>query len=282
MAEIFSLEAPALPPLGMQYNADLSGKPIAAHVFPRHIHDKGLEIYLPLVEGTVFTVENRAYTPAPGEAVFSLPGEVHFCTLRQEMPHTHFCFWFDAPDHPYLRPFFAQAENRHITLSEDDRRQAQNICFSLLAATQAVDERGEYCAALALLHIFGKQLPMPEDPALPERMQRILTDADAHFREIRTVGYFTAKYFVSDSTLTRWFRTYTGKTPRVYLEEKRLTCAKESLRAGKSVTDACFGAGFSDLSDFIRLFRRRFGITPAAYGKISFDGSSLQLYSNIE
>jgi AraC-like DNA-binding protein len=37
------------------------------------------------------------------------------------------------------------------------------------------------------------------------------------------------------------------------------------LRRGRSVTDAAFSAGFSDLSRFARMFERRFGMLPSGY-----------------
>jgi AraC-like DNA-binding protein len=54
-------------------------------------------------------------------------------------------------------------------------------------------------------------------------------------------------------------------SPHTFLEEKKLAYAKQLLMGGASVTDACFGAGFSDNSHFISVFKRKFGETPYKY-----------------
>ena len=54
---------------------------------------------------------------------------------------------------------------------------------------------------------------------------------------------------------------------KMYLETKKLAYSRMLLKEGMPVADACSLAGFSDYSNFIRLFRLRFGITPNKYKK---------------
>ena len=65
----------------------------------------------------------------------------------------------------------------------------------------------------------------------------------------------------------RVFRELTGTPPHRRLLEIRLQHAAERLRDGCSVTETCFAVGFSNLSHFIRLFRRRFGTSPSRYAR---------------
>ena len=84
-------------------------------------------------------------------------------------------------------------------------------------------------------------------------------------RKISFITLFTRTYFVSQSTLCRMFRKHLQTTPRLYLESKRLAHSRRLLREGKSVLDACYESGFSDYSNYIRLFKRRFSVTPGQY-----------------
>ena len=58
---------------------------------------------------------------------------------------------------------------------------------------------------------------------------------------------------------------YLNTTPKNYIETRRLVYARKLLKDGYSVKDAAYKSGFSNTSNFIRLFKSRFGITPKAY-----------------
>jgi AraC-like DNA-binding protein len=67
----------------------------------------------------------------------------------------------------------------------------------------------------------------------------------------------------------RLFKSIYGKTPHQYLTSVRIDRAKELLAAGETVARACFSVGFDSISSFTGLFRRRTGITPAAFQRES-------------
>ncbi len=66
-------------------------------------------------------------------------------------------------------------------------------------------------------------------------------------------------------TLERRFREATGTSPRRWIQECRLERSRELLEGGASLSQACEGAGWSDVASFARLFRERTGMTPARY-----------------
>jgi AraC family transcriptional regulator len=70
---------------------------------------------------------------------------------------------------------------------------------------------------------------------------------------------------MSKSSLTRMFKKELGISPMEYVINQRLQHAKELLRMTKSVKESCFGAGFTDVNYFVRLFKSREGLTPGAY-----------------
>jgi len=64
---------------------------------------------------------------------------------------------------------------------------------------------------------------------------------------------------------SRLFKVIYGKTPHQYLTDVRINRAKELLAAEATVAGACFSVGFDSISSFTGLFRRRVGLTPAAF-----------------
>lgn len=65
-----------------------------------------------------------------------------------------------------------------------------------------------------------------------------------------------------------FFKSMTGKTPIEYLNEYRIEKACHKLRyTDMPVTDIAFSCGFSDLSYFIKTFKRLKGVSPGKYRK---------------
>lgn len=63
-----------------------------------------------------------------------------------------------------------------------------------------------------------------------------------------------------------FFKSMTGKTPIEYLSEYRVEKAAHKLRTTDlSVTDVAFSSGFSDLSYFIKTFKKIKGVSPGKY-----------------
>ena len=73
------------------------------------------------------------------------------------------------------------------------------------------------------------------------------------------------KACMSRSKLYTEFKKQLGCTPSEYLQQQRLKIAAETIRTGKTITQACYDVGFNDLSHFSRRFTRFFGCSPSQY-----------------
>lgn len=68
---------------------------------------------------------------------------------------------------------------------------------------------------------------------------------------------------INEFKLKKGFRQIFGTTPFNHLRETRLEVARAHLESGKlNVCEACMAVGYSNLGNFIGLFRKRFGMTP--------------------
>lgn len=67
----------------------------------------------------------------------------------------------------------------------------------------------------------------------------------------------------------RFFRNEIGMTPHAWFTRTRLEHAKSLLGQGGSPAETALSCGFSDQSHLTRLFRSRYGITPANYRKLA-------------
>ena len=63
----------------------------------------------------------------------------------------------------------------------------------------------------------------------------------------------------------RLFKHVYGTTPHQYLINIRIERAVDLLEKGASVKEACFAVGFDSVTSFTGLFKRRIGLSPAAF-----------------
>ena len=232
-----------------------------------HLHDT-LELYV-LIEGDVsFSVESSLYKLSAGDAIISKPNELHNCILNTRSVHRHLCFWFDTSAGFVFDEFIKHdfGVGNHVKPDSEAKERLLQIYNSLVKANENGDRHAEFYLTLEMLGIFRKFIGSDSDSTgLPGIMQDIMSDINANLKSIKNLDYFTAKYFLSQSTLYRMFKTYLNTTPKLYIETKKLAYSRKLLKEGSSVGEAALESGFSDVSNFIRLFKKRFSVTPKEY-----------------
>mgnify|MGYP001809851184 CR=1 FL=1 len=81
-----------------------------------------------------------------------------------------------------------------------------------------------------------------------------------------TIGELAALLRMSTVRFRQLFREATGKQPVRFIQERRIERACWLLRRTQlSIKEAAASCGFSELTFFYRVFRRRMGISPAVY-----------------
>lgn len=263
------IKFPSVSEFKMEYYLNDKTVPSDAMKFPPHIHD-GLEIYA-LIEGDVsFLVEDSTYKLSPGDVIIAKPNEIHNCILNTKSVHKHICFNFDCPSDPIFSEFTKHefGKDNRISPSKADKERLFVLYPEITKAGMEQNERRVFYLTLEMLDILSKNISANAPHKLmPPLMLDIISDINENFTEISNLSYFTNKYYVSQSTLNRMFRVYLHTSPKLYLDTKRLAYSRVLLKEGKSVLDACTQAGFSDCSNYIRLFKKYFSVTPGKYRK---------------
>ncbi len=263
----YSLNVSGINNYEIDYYFNDRGEVYPKKIFPHHIHDR-LEIYL-LLEGDVsFAIESSVYKMTAGDAVIIKPNEMHNCILESVSVHKHMCMWFDASNEFLFGDFLKQefGKNNLVSPPEETKKRVFELYSLLKTATDNQDKHKIFYLSLELLDIFRKfTVTDAGNKTIPKQLKEILYDIDANFKSINSLSYFTDKYFISQSTLNRLFKTYLHTSPKYYIETKRLANSRRLLKRGESVLFACMESGFTDYSNYIRLFKNRFGITPKQY-----------------
>ena len=102
---------------------------------------------------------------------------------------------------------------------------------------------------------------------IPPFITNALSYISTHFNE-KIVALELAKQLnVSRTTLMQGFKKFTGTTINEYLLGCRLKKAVIMLEDGKHLSDIAETCGFTDAPNFIRAFKKHFGVTPNAWRK---------------
>ncbi|WP_067543053.1 helix-turn-helix transcriptional regulator [Nocardia crassostreae] len=106
--------------------------------------------------------------------------------------------------------------------------------------------------------------PVPAD--LLPHLRRARDLADRNYAEPLDLDSLAAAAGVSKYHFLRCFAATYGKTPAVYLAERRIERAQDLLRATNvTVTEACMLVGYSSLGSFNRKFTELVGMSPSEY-----------------
>ncbi|MDH0864704.1 helix-turn-helix transcriptional regulator [Mitsuaria sp. GD03876] len=106
-------------------------------------------------------------------------------------------------------------------------------------------------------------LPMPADP----RLLKIARALSARPDDARGLAEWADWAGIAPRTLTRRFVEETGFSFTEWRQRVRLLRGLELLAAGKPVMAIALELGYDNVSAFIALFKRTFGVTPGRYGE---------------
>ena len=111
----------------------------------------------------------------------------------------------------------------------------------------------------------SKSVKCADRSIVPEIVFDMLDYINENINQKISVSEIAEKYYLSISSVARYFEKYTGLKPLEYIKRKKLTKSAELLRSGYSVSGAGEAVGYTDNSYFIELFKKEFGITPLQY-----------------
>lgn len=108
-----------------------------------------------------------------------------------------------------------------------------------------------------------------------ETIGRILEYINTNLKEDLSMDNLASIFFLSKYYLMRKFKQQTGYTIHNYILQKRLITANALIKRGKSITTTCIECGFGDYSNFVRSFKKAFGLSPKKHYKMFLEQEKL-------
>ena len=122
---------------------------------------------------------------------------------------------------------------------------------------------------LSFKDAIGKLAAMSQSPNKAmefSSMEKVRDYLETHFRKPQKISSLAKLAGVSSSTFSRWFKKSNGLGLEIYLQELRLNEAKRLLKTGSlPILKIARTSGFKSRSYFVRLFRKKTGMTPALF-----------------
>ena len=129
-------------------------------------------------------------------------------------------------------------------------------------------ELGVKAAVLQIVFLLIRKYPSMETVSSPdrERLKAVLQEIQEKSSENLSVSDMAGFCGWSSSHFMRWFKKMTGDSFTSYINDRRLAEAAESLRlTDDKILTISQDAGFTNLSNFNRQFKKRYGVTPREY-----------------
>ncbi|HET6736256.1 AraC family transcriptional regulator [Mycobacterium sp.] len=149
------------------------------------------------------------------------------------------------------------------------------------AATGLFVDSVRTALAAHLVGVYGRLAAPSNGPGLTKpELQRVRDLVEARLSEPLRLADLAAAVPMSPYHFSRAFKSTTGITVHEFVLRRRVEAARTLLeRGGLLVAEVARRTGFTDASHLARHFRRRVGMSPARYARVSRRSSRLRAAS---
>lgn len=209
-----------------------------------------------------------------GEIIY--PKDVHFRVLTLYFDRTWICHLLDRIESPIPETVLQLCQNdTPLLFSQEIDREERSILNRIWSSQRPnfIQELSyESWAFLLLTRSIGKIAQRDEVNMLEsvriEDLKRIRQIRDALIADLSqappSIPELSKKFGISDSKLKKIFKQVYGKSIYGYHQQKRLEHARDLLESGeKTVSEAGYTIGYTNLSKFSRAFKAHFGFLPS-------------------
>ncbi len=133
-----------------------------------------------------------------------------------------------------------------------------------------INSNASISVCTAAMRIFDMLYRVVSAYDMPQRalvandlVSQALRFADENFADITGINEVAEKLHISPDHLSRKFKAAVGISLKEYITDKKLHYSHYLLKLGYNVTEAALSSGFSGVSYFIKLYKKKFGITPS-------------------
>lgn len=248
--------------------------------FEFHYHDFNKIIIF--ISGKVtYLIEGKAYQLKPWDILLVNSNEIHKPLIDAGETYERIVIWVNSfflrkqdDGKSTLLTCFALATERKMNLLRLTPELLPNI-KNILFELEDTDINQEFGSIILKSSLFLQlivylnriSLCIENDKEQPDiqydkTIAQLLHYVNENLSENLSMDKLSSVFFLSKYYLMHKFKQHTGYTLHNYILQKRLIAANTLIKEGKSITTACTESGFSDYSNFLRAFKKMFGLSP--------------------
>ncbi len=269
---------PDRPELGLEVLtwAELRAKLPARH---RSIRSRPDFHQLMLIEAgaVVHDVDFVRHRCRAGEALLLRPGQVQQFILDDVVRGWIVLFRSEfVPPEPALEHALGHGAPEAVRLSAPDRRSI-GATMAAMASAYRESRTGDPLSVLAIRHLLVGLLlqvsaarestqSQPAPAGILRVYRRFLQELESGFLQSRQVTAYAAAIGCSTRTLARACEALGGASPKALVEQRVMLEAKRLLaHSSLGVSQISTELGFSEATNFVKVFRRAEGMTPLQF-----------------
>jgi AraC-like DNA-binding protein/mannose-6-phosphate isomerase-like protein (cupin superfamily) len=251
--------------------------------FEFHYHE--FNKILVFISGEVtYLIEGRAYHLKPWDIIIVSSNEVHKPIINPSKPYERIVIWVNSAylekhntENCDLTTCFDPASRNKVNLVRPSPENLQRIKAILLHLEQSLKDNGFGSRILAnsvfmqLVVYLNREFLSTSgtapvsDVQYDENIGKVIDYINEHISEDLSIDKLSSEFYISKYYLMHKFKKQTGYSIHNYILQKRLILAGPLIREGKPATEVSIECGFKDYSNFIRAFKKMYGLPPKQY-----------------
>lgn len=246
---------------------------VPTNTSPMHTHD-WIEIYFFISGNCTYVIEGTAYDLKPHDILFKRPLEAHMLVVNSsDVPYERMgisvpvdVFRAIDPDNTLFQSMLSRPLGTGNRFTAADF--GHDLCSKLMM--RMADNGGQ----MERMELLGIILFVASEASRVLRNQqlirhtsdvgtRLIDYVNHHLFSELTLQMVSEEFFLSQSQINRIFKSNTGSSLHQYITVKRLLTARDRIRSGIPIAEACFDCGYNDYSVFYRAYLKQFGHPPS-------------------
>lgn len=250
-----------------------------------HNHDF-YEIFFYISGKVTYVIEGKSYKLKPGDIILINNRELHRTIIESGEDYERIVIWIKPDyitnlntDSTDLTMCFESSAKKKYNLLRPDTETLAYLKTIVQKLEKAYYNSGfgsevlkyayvnELVVYLNKAYLYTKDEEIEVDIEYNQKISNIIKYINANLDSQLSLENISAQFYISKYHLLREFKKNTGFTIHRFIQKKRLIMARMLLKENVKVSEVSLVCGFGDYSNFIRTFKREYGISPKVFAR---------------